>query len=146
MSQMKVLLLVGGMVLGGIFFFVDYYRRREEEQQYGFGGEGGRPNDDEDYIEINEVVPKEVAASRQQAMPNRGEICTICLDPLVQEAARRYAIIRLPQCGHWFHQRCAIRLLEYHPNCPVCRIGIDSSSLRREPVRIPSENISELDS
>ncbi|KAJ4842114.1 hypothetical protein Tsubulata_033937 [Turnera subulata] len=47
-----------------------------------------------------------------------GESCTICLEDLINND--HDDIARLP-CSHYFHYGCAVKWLEDHPSCPLCR-------------------------
>lgn len=138
---MRTWLFVGSLAAGVLLFVYQWYNDREQahhEAPHGRGG-GDRPTlSDEDFIEINTTAPKELERRLgDRKLPGEGDMCSICLELLINRTERKkYCIIALPRCGHWFHQKCALRLLEYHPQCPVCRIDIDSSALRETPVRI----------
>lgn len=136
---MRTWLLVGSLAAGVLLFVYEWYNNREREQYESSYDNSGPRFSDEDYIEINETTPKEVEQrlGNKAKLPGPDDTCSICLDPfMLKDAERKYCIIALPQCGHWFHQRCAMRLLEYHPHCPICRVPIDHSSLRGRPVTV----------
>lgn len=138
---MRTWLLVGSLAAGILVFVYEWYYNREQMYE-GAHHDGSCPPDDpvnEDFIEINTSIPRQATGrlGHQFKLPGNEEVCSICLEHLVKRnVSRRYCIIALPQCGHWFHQRCALRLLEYHPQCPVCRIDIDSAALRSTTVRV----------
>ncbi|KAL7518581.1 hypothetical protein ACHAWX_003398 [Stephanocyclus meneghinianus] len=43
--------------------------------------------------------------------------CPVCTDPYISGAT----IVRLPTCGHIFHESCALMWLTKHNTCPYCR-------------------------
>lgn len=74
-------------------------------------------------------------------LPGPDDECSICCSHLMRRSPyRSYCIVCLPSCEHWFHQSCAIRLLEYNPSCPNCRSPIDRERLRTMPVRLINAN------
>lgn len=120
-------LTVGATV---VFAIYQYIKNREQTHYYeNSHRNGGDDNDDDDdFIEINPSTKPNTTTIRN--LPSAEEVCTICQDPLIlKTASKKYCLVSLPVCGHWFHQRCALRLLEYHPMCPVCRIDIDRSMI-----------------
>lgn len=136
---MRAWLLLGSLAAGLCYYVYQYISEREQQHQYG---PSGTRFSEEDFIEINGTTPKEVASNsnRKKKLPGKDDQCSICLeyllrfgDPVVE---RKYCIIALPTCGHWLHQKCALRLLEYHPQCPICRVPIDMDDLRSTPVRL----------
>lgn len=137
---MRALLLLGSLAVGALYLFYESYRAREQqyaENQHRSDSGGRFYMSETDDIEVG---PASAAQNRNVPVPDSTDICCICQDPLLQkDSTRRYCIISLPNCGHWFHQRCALRLLEYHPHCPVCRDPIDSSMLKRSPLRLDQE-------
>lgn len=145
---MRHLILIGGVAAGVLLYLYEYWYKNSANQysESPYGGRDGRPDGDEDeYIVVNETAPKKTLSNRPK-LPSKDEQCVICLDFLIRrDETRGYAIIALPQCGHWFHQKCAIRLLEYHPSCPICRLPMDNNALRGTPVRV-IESSSEGDS
>lgn len=56
------------------------------------------------------------ALSTFQPLPNCSEKCTICWDPLSQEASAK-----IDACSHTFHKRCIDECLNREPKCPICR-------------------------
>lgn len=140
--------MVGSLAAGVLLFIYEFYQHRNnqhEEAPHGYGGGGGGagpgpgPMIEEDILDLDSARPAEVRRriGKNRTLPGQEEVCSICLDKLVRrDADCRYCIIALPECGHWFHQKCAIRLLEYHPMCPVCRTSIDGTRLRGTPVRV----------
>lgn len=127
---MKGWFYVASIAAGIIYYVYQTYSSRQPPHDYG---SGARSNDEEEY----EFVSRSDTPSTSQALPGRDENCCICLEGLYKKnSTRKYCLISLPRCGHWFHQKCALRLLEYHPMCPVCRVKIDHSMLRNTPVRI----------
>lgn len=131
---MRALFLFGSLAAGVLLLVYELYRRREE--QYTENSHRGSNLSDEEFIEI-ETSPKKLNSSAvSRKLPNPDDVCSVCLDELVKtREVGKTAIIVLP-CDHWFHQKCAIRLLEYHPQCPICRTPIDAAELRRTPVKI----------
>jgi hypothetical protein len=138
---MRTWLFVGSLAAGVLLFVYEWYNSREQHHQEGPHGRGGSGASfsEEDFIQVNTTAPKELEErlGKDKKLPGKGEVCSICLEHLIKRDERKkYCIIALPRCGHWFHQKCALRLLEYHPQCPVCRVEIDSSALRETPVRV----------
>lgn len=136
---MRALLLFGSLAVGALFFIYEFYKERNGDHEEMPHGYGGAPLSEEDIIDLDSVETSEVRRriGHNRTLPGRDEVCSICLDMLIRrDADRRYCIISLPECGHWFHQKCAIRLLEYHPMCPVCRKNIDGAKLKGTPVRV----------
>lgn len=135
---MRTLLLVGSVAAGVLLFIYEFYQNRSSQEETPHGHRRP-PMSEEDIIDLDTVEPDEVRRriGKNRTLPGRDEVCSICLDKLIRQGADyRYCIIALPECGHWFHQKCAIRLLEYHPMCPVCRKSIDGTKLKRTPVRV----------
>lgn len=52
------------------------------------------------------------------------EICGICLSKFEQ----RQTCIRLPGCGHLFHQGCLFQWLAHSCTCPICRLDLNETS------------------
>lgn len=137
---MRALLFIGSLAVGVLYLIYENYRSREEqyaENQHRSSFRGRSLMSEEENIDVG---------SNQNAtyqLPEPTDICCICQDALMlRNTTRRYCIIALPRCKHWFHQRCALRLLEYHPYCPVCRDPIDSSMLRARPMRLVQDGVS----
>lgn len=127
---MRTLLMVGSIVAGVVFFLYEYYKERPDLQnphqrsrdEPRSGGDA--PHSEDEFIEIN-------STSLNVPTPGKKDDCPICLDPLYSATqVGKVCIVALPGCGHWFHRKCAYRLLDYHPMCPVCRIRIDPDLLR----------------
>lgn len=143
---MRTWFLLGSLAAGVLFCLYEFYQQRESaqaDQNYGRGFDGSDDEFDDgnsEYIEIgdNRIIDRtNSSSSERRPMPGADELCPICQDRLFRRSAtRKYCLVSLPICGHWFHQKCAIRLMEYHPSCPVCRIGIDSAQLKNTPVRL----------
>lgn len=140
MSNLNTLLMVGAVALGVVYYIYEYW---SSEGPHGEGphGRGGRSglSEDEEY----EVVGGDSSSKKPQRTvrtPTTEEDCPICLERLLNmNITRKTCLQALPECGHWFHKKCLIRLLEYHPHCPVCRKDIDSSMIANEPVRVIQE-------
>lgn len=135
---MRTWLLVGSLAAGVLLFIYEWYNNRDDDHPEGGHGHSGPPRTYPagDFLEINETIPNQLK-NRVSKIPGKDDKCSVCLDPLMMEnEARKYCIIALPKCGHWFHQKCAMRLLEYHPQCPECRTPIEVADLKRQPVRI----------
>ncbi|XVF82714.1 hypothetical protein PTKIN_Ptkin16aG0071200 [Pterospermum kingtungense] len=49
--------------------------------------------------------------------PDSLSSCSICLGDYKDTDMLRM----LPDCGHFFHQRCVDSWLRLHPTCPICR-------------------------
>lgn len=138
---MRTWLLFGSLATGVLLFIYEWYCIRERYENAHGQESDRRPFSADDFIEINETTPKDIdrRLGKDRKLPGPEELCSICLDPIFRKnETKKYSIIALPQCGHWLHQRCAIRLLEYHPHCPVCRVSIDSSCLRGTQVVVLS--------
>lgn len=140
---MRTWLLVGSLAAGVLVYIYEYYKARESHQRERPHGADSGYSDDDDYVTINETVPKKTESRRNTAkLPSKDETCSVCLDKLVYNLVKsKYCIIKIP-CGHWFHQACAMRLLEYSTKCPVCRATIDMSVLRQNPVHILPNSVS----
>lgn len=147
---MRALLILGSLAVGALYLFYESYRAREQQysENQHTSGQGGRFYLSEtDEIEVG---PSSITRNSNITTPDSSDICSVCLDPLLlKTTTRRYCIISLPGCGHWFHQKCAFRLVEYHPQCPVCRSPIDKDMLRSRPVRLnenaqPSETLDSM--
>lgn len=124
-------------ITAGLVYFVYQYYNNEH---YQHSHNGRRPPTDEEY-EYELPNPTRNIRDSPVPPPSNDELCTICSDYLLRRnTSRSYCIISLPNCRHWFHQACALRLLEYHPNCPNCRTPIDRDNLRRTPVRLIDYN------
>lgn len=136
---MRALLLIGTLATGVIYLVYRFSRIREDHYRETPFGDSSSLNE-EDFIEI-ETAPKKLNNTRPNCrLPNPDDVCSVCLDELAKVGRDgKSAIIVLP-CEHWFHQRCALRLMEYHPNCPICRTPIDGAALRKTPVRIQSQD------
>lgn len=122
---MRAWLLLGGLVAGVVYLVYEMYSNRQ--QQYEERNHHQSSNyDDEEFVEINTTRPKVANASTK--LPGENDDCCICLERLYDKStSRRYCLVSLPGCGHWYHKKCALRLREYHPYCPVCRTPIDCS-------------------
>ena len=79
----------------------------------------------------------ESAASNQQYIPCQIKIdpkeahtCPVCTDSFTPGAT----IIRLPSCGHVFHEYCVLAWLSKHNTCPFCRkeLPTDDEDYERE--------------
>lgn len=49
------------------------------------------------------------------------EVCGICLDPLLGKA--------WGHLSHRFHGHCLASWVKDYPNCPICRVTVDATSL-----------------
>jgi len=130
--------LLGSLAAGVLLFVYEWYSTRDQEEGSHHQGPGARNYSAEDLFDSEEITrPEEDTNARPPShkLPSIDEKCSICLELLFKIGSRKYSVIPLPKCGHWFHHRCALRLLEYHPYCPVCREPVDSSMLRSTPVR-----------
>jgi hypothetical protein len=58
-----------------------------------------------------------VSARRSGGSSSADRGCVVCAD----EFAVGDTVVRLPVCSHVFHERCALRWLERHNTCPMCR-------------------------
>lgn len=123
---MRTLILIGGLAAGILYFIYEKWRSEDQHPERPYGR--GKSPYEGDYILIN-------GTNSNLKSPSKDDVCGICLDYLILrgDVQKAYVIISLPKCHHWFHQKCAIRLMEYHPLCPVCREPIDKEALRRIP-------------
>jgi hypothetical protein len=67
--------------------------------------------------------------------------CIICVDCLVDGQTA----LKLPSCGHMFHESCAMMWLTNHHSCPFCRGELptdDNEYLQQRPT--PSANTNEI--
>lgn len=133
-------LFLGGLAVGVIIYAADYYNRRQEEQGYEYSSSSNGGNYRSNLSEQDELVintgnldgQKRKRKYKGRNIPGPDEDCAICQDHLLRRDVQADCILSLPKCGHWFHKRCALRLLDYHPSCPICRVPIDSSKLRHQ--------------
>ncbi|KAL3803799.1 hypothetical protein HJC23_003961 [Cyclotella cryptica] len=71
--------------------------------------------------------------------------CPVCTDPYVSGAT----IVRLPTCGHVFHESCALTWLRKHNTCPYCRKELPTEDeeyevqRRRREARGSGESVTE---
>lgn len=133
---MRTWIFLGGMIAGFVILIHEMYRERQQRQQQAYGN---NENDDpeNDYV----WVPR--PQRRKPEPPKRGDLCSICQDPLITYDANRtkYGLVVLP-CAHWHHLDCATRLIEYsQPQCPVCRSPFDVTELRSCPEQADSGDI-----
>lgn len=120
-------LYVGTLALGVVYTIYLYIKNTEQPQTYGHAN---RYEDDEEFVEIIPSERRNTTRPTISKLPGTDDMCTICQDHLIRKIpTRKYCLVSLPICGHWFHQKCALRLLEYHPKCPICRINIDRSMI-----------------
>lgn len=137
MSNLNLTLTVGALALGVLFYIYEYWSGGEHVHEEGphASRTGGHDSLSEDEYEvISETTNANIKVPKP---PTTEEDCPICLERLISiNTTRKTCLQALPECGHWFHKKCLIRLLEYHPHCPVCRKDIDSSMIARAPVRV----------
>ena len=117
---MRTWILLGGLLAGLVIAIHEMLRERQQAHSYD---ESGDPEND--YV----WVPR--SQKRKPVPPKRGDLCSICQDPLITYDTERtkYGIVALP-CAHWYHLDCATRLIEYsQPQCPVCRSPFDVTEL-----------------
>jgi len=142
---------MGGFVIGALFLLYQYAYHAPNSHSAHRNDTRYRDDDDDD-IDYNGRPNPDPSPARDATRPKRrtesphsrhrpklpaqGDVCPVCLDPLYRNAGRKYCILPLPRCDHWLHHKCALRLLDYHPSCPVCRTPIDSSELSQTPVLV----------
>ena len=68
--------------------------------------------------------------------------CPVCTDSY----APGDTIIRLPLCGHVFHESCALAWLQLHNTCPFCRVADDDDYERGRRRREATANAEQADS
>lgn len=137
MSNLNTVLMVGALALGVLYYVYEYWigEGPHGESPHGRGGRS-RLSEDEEYEVVGGDSPSK-ESRRVVRAPTTEEDCPICLERLIgTNITRKTCLQALPECGHWFHKKCLIRLLEYHPHCPVCRKNIDSSMIANAPVRV----------
>lgn len=138
MTNLNTVLMVGALAMGVIYYVYEFWNSAAPYGEGPHRGRGSSSGDDDEEFEVTgqEVSTKE-SSQRVVKTPTTEEDCPICLERLISlNITRKTCLQALPDCGHWFHKKCLIRLLEYHPHCPVCRTNIDSSMITNAPVRI----------
>lgn len=67
-------------------------------------------------------------------MQRQSKDCVVCTDNF--EVGQ--VVVRLPDCGHIFHEECALQWLRSHNTCPYCRrlLPTDDEDFERERRRI----------
>jgi hypothetical protein len=67
------------------------------------------------------------------------DLCSICLDPLLDKNTDVKAIYNLPECNHSYHTECIVHWFRGgHSNCPCCgNRGTTDSSSSDEAVYMP---------
>ncbi|KAL7540452.1 hypothetical protein ACHAXR_010115, partial [Thalassiosira sp. AJA248-18] len=65
-------------------------------------------------MDNSQYTPCQISIHSKQA---NSHTCPVCTDSYVPGAT----IIRLPLCGHVFHESCALAWLSKHNTCPYCR-------------------------
>ena len=53
--------------------------------------------------------------------------CAICQEEMVEGDN----VIKLPRCGHPYHERCVLSWLEKHHTCPLCRLAMPTIEASR---------------
>jgi Ring finger domain len=68
---------------------------------------------------------------------SKRDCCVICCD----EYAPDHTIVRIPYCGHVFHESCALPWFQRHNTCPTCRrlLPTDDAEFNEEQQRRQSE-------
>ena len=62
---------------------------------------------------------------QQKQQPDKGTMCVVCLvelagsDEPVTDAKGPGKLAKLPNCGHFFHEKCLVNWKTH--SCPVCR-------------------------
>lgn len=137
-----------GVAAGVVIFIYNYVNNSNTNRPHSYGPEYRRPggsryhdssddSDDDDSHPETELNLKHTASKEIVRRPGPEDECTICCDHILKRnTTKPYCIICLPNCNHWFHQSCAMRLLEYHPACPNCRLPINRENLRLTPVTL----------
>jgi len=64
-------------------------------------------------------VTQDMLGDDEKGKQGKGE-CSICMD----EVGLGDEVVRLPDCGHWFHGECVGSWLSEHNTCPHCRKGV----------------------
>jgi hypothetical protein len=87
------------------------------------------PKDDEDDIQsdMQTYAPCQISILSKDA---NSHTCPVCTDSY----APGDTIVRLPLCGHVFHESCALSWLTKHNTCPYCRkeLPTDDDDYERE--------------
>lgn len=139
----NLFLILGGLAAGILIYAAEYYFNRnsdEEPHRYGRSPRNdGDEDDDEDQTSGHTSKCNLKPVKRGSRRPGPDEVCPICQDRLIRREVQVDFVISLPNCGHWYHRRCALRLLDYHPSCPMCRAPIDGSKLNSDLNRASAE-------
>lgn len=73
-----------------------------------------------------ECIPVSLSIKKQ-----KDKDCVVCADAF--EVGQ--TVIRLPACGHVFHQDCALKWLQQHNTCPYCRRELPTDDVEYERER-----------
>ncbi|MCL7033550.1 hypothetical protein MKW94_028189 [Papaver nudicaule] len=120
-----------GIAAGVIMFVVtiaisSFYCTRVPDPPRQNNGTGGDEHNHPGDIEVGldeatlETYPKLLyseAKLQTKHTTSDGSCCSICLADYKSTDVTRL----LPDCGHFFHQKCVDPWLLQHPTCPICR-------------------------
>lgn len=76
-----------------------------------------------------ELPQENTSTNTQQCIPNKNEMCAICLQsfsPMDKIAWKKEGKLH---CSHIFHEECLVNWLHWHDDCPLCRrviVGADT--------------------
>lgn len=68
------------------------------------------------------LSPQSLASLQYREVGDLGEVqkCSVCMEDLAKEQVA----VRLPLCGHVYHQPCVEQWLTVKNCCPVCRLAV----------------------
>lgn len=82
--------------------------------------------------------------SRVRTAPKRTPVCSVCIKNdtssrscviCTDSFGEGQTVVRLPSCGHVFHDECATKWLERHNTCPYCRCELPTDDPEYEAER-----------
>ena len=100
--------------------------------------EGYNDDEDDDDDDDDTIIRSSRRSRRTNIVPIQLDTnCCICYEPItnnfvennvssLDECDGRLAIL---PCDHLFHQKCLLKWLSFHHNCPLCRLELSSEQV-----------------